>query len=161
MGLYAVLNERGNPIAYHENKRIIKDFLQMINKKDHIVVKVRHPNDIENTPEYSDLYLVKIGKEYIPSIYFDSADILRTEELYSYDSLVEIITRELEYNKKLNREEKKSLENTLVFFRKRIRKIKNESCDYESSKRFHELREEMNYSYDYSSINDNFGKEDS
>lgn len=146
MGLYAVLNESGNPIAYHENKRVTKEFLKEINKKNYIAVKVKHPKDVEDTEEYAELYLVKVGTQYIQSKYFDSVDILNQEEVYSYDSLVNIITRELEYNEDITNSERKSLQKTLLYFQRRIKEIKDNPCDYETAKRFYEMREEMEYS---------------
>lgn len=153
MGLYAVLNENGKPIAYHENKRIVKEFLSDIKKPNHIVVKVKHPKNIEKTEEYMDLYLVRIGNQYIQSMYFDSADILSKEELISYESIIDLLIRELEYNSSISRSERKNLEKTLMFFQRRIEEINDYPYDYESCKRFHEIRQEMEYAkYDFNDI---------
>lgn len=145
MKLYAIINKNGTPIAYHENKRVIESHLQDLDQSEFSMVRIKHPKKIIDTSGYSDLYLVKIGGGYIQSKLYDSAYILREEELYEYDSLINIIVRELEFNNSsISKEEKVALKRTLAYFEERIDEIKSEKADFESIKRFDEMRKEYN-----------------
>ena len=98
MKLYAIINNHGTPIAYHDNKRVIRQYLDDLNKSEFTMVRVKHPKKIEESSDYADLYLVKVGGGYIQSKFYDSAYILHEDELYHYDSLINLIIRELEFN---------------------------------------------------------------
>lgn len=143
MKLYAIVNKNGTPIAYHENKRVIKDFYKDMNKLEFSIVKVKHPKKIVNTSSYAELYLVKLSGSYIQSKFYDSAYILREEELYDYDTVVNILVRELEYNSSnMSKEEKNAVKKTLGFFEERVAEIKENKIDFESVKHFDEMRQE-------------------
>ena len=146
MKLYAIINKNGTPVAYHDNKRVIKDFYQDMDHSDFSIVRVKHPKKIVDTSSYAELYLVKLGGGYIQSKFYDSAYILREEELYDYDTVVNILIRELEFNSStMSKEEKNAIKKTLVFFEGRVEEIKENKIDINSVKHFEEMRREYDY----------------
>lgn len=150
MKLYAIINNNGTPVAYHDNKRVIKDFYSDLKNPEYSIVRVKNTKKITETSSYADLYLVKVGGGYIQSKFYDSAYILREEELYDYDTVVNILIRELEFNSpNMNKEEKQALKKTLSFFEERVEEIKSGNPDIESVKRFDEMREEYNRGHWY------------
>ena len=149
MALYAILNHNGTPIAYHNNKRVIKRHLEALNDSRNIIVKVKHPKQVEDTRKFAELYLMKSGNGYVPARLYDSANILLEDELYDYDNLLCLIDRELVTND-LSSQDKKALIRTYQYFKERVKEIKSEAPDLQAIEEFESLREE------YSSI---IGKE--
>lgn len=148
MGLYAVLDSNGYPIAYHESRRVIFEFCEKINRdypdKDCISVKVKHPKRIYNSQAYVDNYLVKVGRSYVPARLYDEASVFHDEEKYNYEEVVNLISRELEFSD-LSSKEIKSLESTLTYFQK---KLNNPSeIDLRSLEHLKEMKEGLQDSY--------------
>lgn len=142
MALYAILNQYGNPIAYHHNKRVIKRHLEDLDDSHNIIVKVKHPKQVEETQKFAELYLVKSGGGYVTSRLYDSANILLEQELYDYDNLLCLIDREL-VTADLSIQDKKALIRTYAYFKERIKDIKSEKPDHEAIERFEDLRNEF------------------
>lgn len=142
MALYAILNERGKPIAYHHRKDIVNEYLKGSKNENYCLVKVKHPKRVEGTSEYADLYLTKVGNFYVPSRYYDSASILIEDELSNYYNLVDIVTRDLEFMSDLTDKDKKALERTLQFYQSRIYDIKEEQIDENTLRRMDDMMQE-------------------
>lgn len=141
MALYAILNQYGNPIAYHHNKRVIKRHLEDLNDSRFIIVKVKHKKQVEETQRFAELYLMKSGGGYVPSRLYDSASVLLEEELYDYDTLLSLIDREL-ITGQISQQDKKALIRTYSYFKQRIKKIKSEKPDQEAIEQFEDMRNE-------------------
>lgn len=142
MSLFALLDKYGEPIAYHESKHVIIEYHRTLKNNECTLVKVKHPRRVKETERYTDYYLVKCGGNYVPSKFFDDASILSGEALYEYQGVIDIISRELEFNNELQPSDRKSLEHVLGFFDNRIKEIHDMPVDMESVKRFHNMREE-------------------
>ena len=148
MALYAVLNEHGNPIAYHERLDVVRDYKFGCKQQKYRVVRVKHPKRVEDTLEYAELYLTRVGEIYVPAKYYESADIIMTDELESYYRITDTITKNLEFEK-LDRKTQKALIVTLGYFENKIQDIRETPIPEEDLRRFNtqylEYREKLDY----------------
>ena len=120
MALYAVLNEWGKPIAYHERLEVVRDYKLGCKQSKYHVVKVKHPKDIEDTLEYAELYLTRVGEIFVPAKYYESAEMIMTDELES---------------EKLDRKTRKSLIAALGYYENKIRDIRETAIPEEDLRR--------------------------
>lgn len=139
--IYLLKNSNGLVIAAHKNLKVVQDFKRQIKDDSTVIVKIKDKNILKKNAYY-DFYLVKHGHGYIPTKYYDEADLLNNEEIYNYQQVVDMIRRELEFNGELSKAEIKMLEKAFVFFIKRVDEIKDSEPDYENCKKFNELRRE-------------------
>ena len=134
MALYAVLNEWGKPIAYHERLEVVRDYKLGCKQSKYHVVKVKHPKDIEDTLEYAELYLTRVGEIFVPAKYYESAEMIMTDELESYYRITDTITKDLEFEK-LDRKTRKSLIAALGYYENKIRDIRETAIPEEDLRR--------------------------
>lgn len=120
--MYAVINNIGRIIALHDDKKVVKRYVESVDHYhkitlDIIKVKKRAVKEIHN---YEDLYLVRYGDTYVQAGYLTYIDL-------EYGGLIEdlryardILLRTLEMEK-LRKGEVKALEKSVMVFDKLLR----------------------------------------
>ena len=136
--MYGLFNKHDTPIAYHERKRVLRDFSYQVPDDELYIKKVKKSTDVSN------LYLIRFGSGWIPSILYDDADILTEEECMNYDQVADTIKKELLLSD-LSSSEKKILKKAYIYFKGKTDDIrKNSTPDVKSIKKFKELKDQYN-----------------
>lgn len=123
MSLYAVLNHKNKPIAYHERLDVVKDYYDSCDNKKYHLARVKHQKQVEDTQEYADLYLVRVAKFYVPAKYAAMTEVSVTDACDTYYRVIDTISYELEFGK-LDSKTRKSLERSLAYFNQRVDDIR-------------------------------------
>ena len=138
MKLYAIIKrENAKPVAFSDDSEIIKDFFyqQKFTGEEYWYgkIKKRDANEIRGTRDYADLYLVKVGRAWIQSKYYDEMSLLQDDAVYAYDEVLRTLETELECSD-LSKQEAKAMREVIKYLDKKIESLKEESVPEDTLK---------------------------
>jgi hypothetical protein len=130
MKLYAIIKrENALPVAFSDDCEIIKDFFyqQHFTCEDYWYGKIKKEDadQIKGTKEYADLFLVKVGRTWVQSKYYDEMSLLQDDAVYAYDEVLRILESEFECSD-LSKSEAKAIKEVIKYFNNKIDSIVEE-----------------------------------
>lgn len=139
--MYGLYTRDGMVVGYHERKDVLREYGRQLNIHNLYIVKVKK----KKISETNDLYLVRYGGGWIPSMLYEDATIITDEERYEYERITDIISRELEFEK-LSSSDRKALEKTYLYFREKVEEINEEIPDIKQIQNCRDLRQQWDHS---------------
>ena len=144
--MYIVLNDDNKLIAFHDEKRVVKTYVENYNRNNDEKLsfrKVKRSKIKKELKNKEDLYLVKYRSTYIQSKYYDSMEISETDILDELQSTKDVLYRILELDyKNLSNKEIKHLESTIKILEERI----SDELEYTPCVReLNEIKENIEY----------------
>ena len=107
MKIFMLCTKDGDAVAFHKEKRVIQKFkmdYEISNNTDLNLFVIKGKN-INKYPDYSDLYLVKYGENYVQTKYFYIADVEYGQILYDFNYAKDVLNHIIEFTKD-NKKEK-------------------------------------------------------
>lgn len=147
--LYAVINPKANSleqklIGYHEKKKVATQYYYSLKTLDdgykYKLVQCKK-KELKRIPDYQDHYLIRFGRNYIPSIYYEIAKENIYTVLFEYTHTMEILQRIFELEK-LTPNDKRILEEAIFIVNDQYEKEKDCVIDPNIIARMREMYEE-------------------
>lgn len=131
MKLYAIIKkENAKPVAFSNDSEVIREFFyqQHFTADEYWYGKIKKhdANQIRETSEYADLFLVKIGRTWVQSKYYDEMSLLQDDAVYAYDEVIHTLETELEFSD-LSKSEIKSMKEVIKYFSDKVESMMGEA----------------------------------
>lgn len=94
--------QRRIPVAFHDERRVIDTFkvnYELSNPEEKLIRVKLKKNQLDNYPEYSDLYLVRYGESFVQSKYLYIAQLDSDQIVYDYQYAKDMLNHIAEFIK--------------------------------------------------------------
>jgi len=148
-------------IGYHEKKKVVSKYYHALVKNDNTdkfkLVKCKN-KVLKKIPDYYEYYLVRLGHNYIPALYYEYGNEDIATETNDYKYSIEILMRLFEFGN-LNEKDKNHIQKTIVILQESINdaleSVSSPDLYKERDEMYKRFKDEMNY---YSSLDNDFNE---
>ena len=150
--MYAVIdsskrNAADKLVAYHDKKKIVRTYYEALKKtkdSDKFTLVKCKKKHLKKIPEYYEYYLIRLGNNYIPAMYYEFAKDDFDTMICEYKYVIEILSRVFEFGD-MSDSERHNVKKTIITIQELLDNELSSVVSPDVYKRMEELYKEFKY----------------